>query len=60
VRGLGEAVVIASGPQAFADAVMAAIQVPGDLATISARRAVAASRSWDVSAARFAAAIGIA
>ncbi len=33
VRGLGEAVVIASGPQAFADAVMAAIQVPGDLAT---------------------------
>jgi teichuronic acid biosynthesis glycosyltransferase TuaH len=60
VRGLGEAVVIASGPQAFADAVMAAIQVPGDLATTSARRAVAASRSWDVSAARFAAAIGIA
>jgi teichuronic acid biosynthesis glycosyltransferase TuaH len=60
IRRLGDVVRVATAPDAFADAVEAALAAPGDAADADARRAVAATRSWDAAAARFAAAIGIA
>jgi glycosyltransferase involved in cell wall biosynthesis len=46
-------------PEAFADAVAAALAVPGEPGTMARRRAFAAQHSWDVRASAFADAIGI-
>ena len=60
VRAIGDVVQIATGGSAFADAVAAALAAPADPVAVEGRRAVAAGRSWDAAAARFAAVIGIA
>jgi teichuronic acid biosynthesis glycosyltransferase TuaH len=59
VRTLGDAVIVARTPSEFASAVGAAMDAPPDPGAAERRRLVAAARSWDAAADRFASAIGV-